>query len=161
MQTDGPLRPESRPGVVDPEGERWVVPGDLATVEDDGTITVFGRGSQVVNTGGEKVFPEEVEAALKTHPHVFDAVVVGVPDARFGEHVAALVVWREGSDPDLDELRAHTRTLVAGYKVPKEIHVLDAVQRTPAGKPDYRWAKARATELSSSSSSASSSGARS
>jgi 3-oxocholest-4-en-26-oate---CoA ligase len=134
--------------LVDADGERWVVPGDLATVEADGTITVFGRGSQVVNTGGEKVFPEEVEATLKTHPGVFDAVVVGVPDPRFGEHVAALVVWREGSAPDLDALRAHTRTLVAGYKVPKEIHVLDAIQRTPAGKPDYRWAKTRATELS-------------
>jgi acyl-CoA synthetase (AMP-forming)/AMP-acid ligase II len=134
--------------LVDADGERWVVPGDLATVEADGTITVFGRGSQVVNSGGEKVFPEEVEAALKTHPGVFDAVVVGVPDTRFGEHVAALVVWREGSDPDLDALVAHARTLVAGYKVPKEIHVLDAIQRTPAGKPDYRWAKTRVTELS-------------
>ena len=134
--------------LVDPDGERWVVPGDLATVEADGTITVFGRGSQVVNTGGEKVFPEEVEGALKAHAEVFDAIVVGVPDERFGEHVAALIVWREGSEPDLDALRAHTRSLVAGYKVPKEIHVLDAVQRTPAGKPDYRWAKTRAVELS-------------
>ncbi len=89
-----------------------------------------------------------VEAALKTHPEVFDAVVVGVPDERFGERVAALVVWREGREPDVDALRAHTRTLVAGYKVPKEIHVLDAVQRTPAGKPDYRWAKTRATARS-------------
>ncbi|MDQ1432299.1 MAG: 3-oxocholest-4-en-26-oate---CoA ligase, partial [Actinomycetota bacterium] len=135
--------------LVDPDGERWVVPGDLATVEADGTITVFGRGSQVVNTGGEKVFPEEVEAALKSHPEVFDAIVVGVPDERFGEHVAALIVWRDGSAPDLDSLRAHARTLVAGYKVPKEFHVLDVLQRTPAGKPDYRWAKSRAVELSS------------
>jgi acyl-CoA synthetase (AMP-forming)/AMP-acid ligase II len=133
--------------LLDADGTRWVLPGDLATVEADGSITIFGRGSQVVNTGGEKVFPEEVEAALKTHPGVFDAVVVGVPDDRFGEHVAALVVWREDSEPDLAELAAHARTLVAGYKVPKEIHVLDAVQRTPAGKPDYRWAKARAVEL--------------
>jgi acyl-CoA synthetase (AMP-forming)/AMP-acid ligase II len=133
--------------LTDADGERWVVPGDLATVEADGTITVLGRGSQVVNTGGEKVFPEEVESALKSHPEVFDAVVVGVPDDRFGEHVAALVVWRSPGVADLDDLRAHCRTLVAGYKVPKEIHVLDAVQRTPAGKPDYRWAKARALEL--------------
>ena len=133
--------------LVDPDGKRWVVPGDLATVEADGEITVFGRGSQVVNTGGEKVYPEEVEAALKTHPEVFDAVVVGVPDERFGERVAALVVWREGREPDVDALRAHARTLVAGFKVPKEIHVLDTMQRTPAGKPDYRWAKARATAL--------------
>jgi acyl-CoA synthetase (AMP-forming)/AMP-acid ligase II len=100
-----------------------------------------------VSTGGEKVFPEEVEAALKSHPGVFDAVVVGVPDERFGEHVAALVVWRDDSEPDLAALEAHTRTLVAGYKIPKEIHVLDTVRRTPAGKPDYRWAKARAVEL--------------
>jgi acyl-CoA synthetase (AMP-forming)/AMP-acid ligase II len=134
--------------VVDADGTRWVLPGDLATIEADGAITIFGRGSQVVNTGGEKVFPEEVEATLKTHPGVFDAVVVGVPDPRFGEHVAALVVWRDDSEPDTDDLAAHARTLVAGYKVPKEIHVLDAVQRTPAGKPDYRWAKARAVELS-------------
>ncbi len=133
--------------LVDPDGKRWVVPGDLATVEADGEITVFGRGSQIVNTGGEKVYPEEVEAALKTHPEVFDAVVVGVPDERFGERVAALVVWREGREPDVDALRAHARTLVAGFKVPKEIHVLDTMQRTPAGKPDYRWAKARATAL--------------
>jgi acyl-CoA synthetase (AMP-forming)/AMP-acid ligase II len=134
--------------LVDADGTRWVLPGDLATIEADGAITIFGRGSQVVNTGGEKVFPEEVEATLKTHPGVFDAVVVGVPDERFGEHVSALVVWRNDSEPDTDALAAHARTLVAGYKVPKEIHVLDAVQRTPAGKPDYRWAKSRAVELS-------------
>jgi len=133
--------------LIDPDGDRWVVPGDLATVESDGTITLFGRGSQVVNTGGEKVFPEEVEGALKAHPDVYDAVVVGVPDPRFGERVAALVVWRDGREPDLDSLRAHTRALVAGYKVPKEVHVLDTIQRTPAGKPDYRWAKARALDL--------------
>ena len=139
--------------LVDADGERWVVPGDLATVEGDGTITVFGRGSQVVNTGGEKVFPEEVEGALKAHPDVYDAIVVGVPDPRFGERVAALVVWRDAGAPDVDSLRAHTRTLVAGYKVPKEIHVLDEVQRTPAGKPDYRWAKARAVELAAESTS--------
>ncbi len=134
--------------LVDADGTRWVLPGDLATIEADGAITIFGRGSQVVNTGGEKVFPEEVESALKTHPGVFDAVVVGVPDERFGEHVAALVVWRDDSEPDTVALAAHTRTLIAGYKIPKEIHVLDAVQRTPAGKPDYRSAKARAVELS-------------
>ena len=86
--------------LVDAEGRRWVLPGDLATIEADGDITIFGRGSQVVNTGGEKVFPEEVEAVLKAHPGVFDAVVVGVPDERFGEHVAALVVWRDDDDPD-------------------------------------------------------------
>jgi 3-oxocholest-4-en-26-oate---CoA ligase len=137
--------------LVDADGTRWVLPGDLATIEADGVITIFGRGSQVVNTGGEKVFPEEVESALKTHPGVYDAVVVGVPDERFGEHVSALVVWRDGSTPDPAALVSHARTLIAGYKVPKEIHVLAEVQRTPAGKPDYRWAKARAVELQETS----------
>jgi 3-oxocholest-4-en-26-oate---CoA ligase len=123
------------------DGVRWSVPGDDARIETDGTITVLGRGSVSINTGGEKVYPEEVEGALKSHPAVFDAVVVGVPDERFGEHVVALVVWRDESAPDTGALAAHARTLIAGYKVPKEIHVLGAVQRTPAGKPDYRWAK--------------------
>ena len=98
----------------------------------------------MINTGGEKIFPEEVEAALKTHPAVFDAVVVGVPDERFGEHVAALVVVAR-------RLRTRSSTVAAGAlphrsspatRCPKEIHVVDAIQRTPAGKPDYRWAKA-------------------
>ncbi|MFN8027198.1 MAG: acyl-CoA synthetase [Acidimicrobiia bacterium] len=134
--------------VTDAEGRRWVIPGDHATIEADGTITVFGRGSQVVNTGGEKVFPEEVEGALKSHEGVFDAVVVGVPDERFGERVVALVSFREGDvDHDLGHIEAHCRTVIAGYKVPKQIFVLDALQRTPAGKPDYRWAKERALEL--------------
>jgi len=134
--------------VTDTEGRRWVIPGDHATIEADGTITVFGRGSQVVNTGGEKVFPEEVEGALKSHAGVYDAIVVGVPDERFGERVVALVAFREGDvDHDLEHIAAHCRTVIAGYKVPKQIFVLDTLQRTPAGKPDYRWAKERALEL--------------
>jgi fatty-acyl-CoA synthase len=127
--------------VTDPDGVRWAVPGDFGTIEADGTITVFGRGSGCINTGGEKVYPEEVEAALKSHPDVFDAVVIGVPDERFGERVAAIVQPRRGRSPELDDLGAHCRTKVAGYKVPRELRLVDQIGRTPAGKPDYRWAK--------------------
>ena len=128
--------------VTDPDGVRWAIPGDYAVVEEDGTITVLGRGSQCINTGGEKVYPEEVEAALKSHPDVFDAVVVGIHDARFGERVAALVQPREGTSPGLDDLAAHCRATIAGYKVPRQVHLVESIERTPAGKPDYRKAKA-------------------
>jgi acyl-CoA synthetase (AMP-forming)/AMP-acid ligase II len=131
---------------VDADGERWVLPGDFATVEADGSIMLLGRGSVSINTGGEKVFPEEVEAALKSHPAVFDAVVVGVPDARFVERVAAIVVPRPGGAPTLEDLAAHCRTLIASYKVPRQLHLVGEIVRTPAAKPDYRWAKARALE---------------
>ncbi|UGQ10282.1 acyl-CoA synthetase [Yinghuangia sp. ASG 101] len=133
---------------VDREGRRWVLPGDFARIEEDGTLTLLGRGSATVNTGGEKVFPDEVEAALKAHPDVFDAVVVGVPDPRLGERVTALVVARDGTTPDPDALGAHARTLVAGYKVPKRIHLVDTIERTAAGKVDLRAAKAHAERLS-------------
>jgi acyl-CoA synthetase (AMP-forming)/AMP-acid ligase II len=123
------------------DGVRWAVPGDMATVEADGTITVFGRGSVSINSGGEKVYPEEVEAALKAHPEVFDAVVVGVPDARWGQRVVAVVQPRPGTRPTLDELSAHCHTLIAGYKVPRAVVLVDAVVRSPSGKPDYRWAR--------------------
>jgi acyl-CoA synthetase (AMP-forming)/AMP-acid ligase II len=126
---------------VEVDGVRWAIPGDRAVLEADGTITVLGRGSQSINTGGEKVFPEEVESVLKSHPDVFDAIVVGVPDARWGEQVAALVAPRDGRTPTLDELAAHTRLALAGYKVPRRLVLVDEVRRTPAGKPDYRWAK--------------------
>jgi fatty-acyl-CoA synthase len=132
--------------VHDREGVRWVVPGDFATVEADGTVTLLGRGSVSINTGGEKVFPEEVEAALKAHPDVFDAVVVGVPDERFGERVVALVLPRPGAQPSLEDLRAHCRGSIATYKAPRELHLVDQIVRTPAGKPDYR--AARETALS-------------
>jgi acyl-CoA synthetase (AMP-forming)/AMP-acid ligase II len=126
---------------VEFDGVRWAIPGDRAVIEDDGTITVLGRGSQCINTGGEKVFPEEVEAVLKSHPDVFDAIVVGVPDDRFGEAVAAVVAPRAGRTPTLDELVAHARGALAGYKLPKRLLLVDEVARTPAGKPNYRWAK--------------------
>ncbi|MGW0658165.1 acyl-CoA synthetase [Streptodolium elevatio] len=133
---------------VDPDGVRWVVPGDYARVEDDGTVTLLGRGSVCINTGGEKVYPEEVEGVLKAHPAVYDVVVVGVPDARFGERVAAVASVREGHAVTIDELAEHSRTLIAGYKVPRDLVVVDAVPRSPAGKPDYRWAKDVAVKAS-------------
>ncbi len=132
--------------VVAPDGTRWVIPGDMATVEVDGTITLFGRGSICINSGGEKIFPEEVEAALKAHPAIFDAVVVGVPDERWGERVAAVVQVREGHALTLEELSAHARTKVSAYKAPRQLTLVDEIQRSPSGKADYRWAKARATE---------------
>ena len=127
---------------IEADGTRWVVAGDMATIEADGTITLLGRGSNCINTGGEKVFPEEVEAALRSHAQVFDAIVVGVPDERFGERVAAIVAPREGTTPTLEDLANHCRDHVAGYKLPRELHLVDQIQRQPSGKPNYKWAKA-------------------
>lgn len=133
--------------VVDANGKRWSIPGDYATVEADGKITLLGRGSVSINSGGEKVFPEEVEQALKAHPAVFDVLVVGVPDDRWGERVCALVQPRAGSEPTLDELAEEARRHVAGYKVPRQVILVDEVPRLPNGKPDYRTAKSRALEM--------------
>ena len=130
------------------DGRRWVLPGDMATVEADGTVLVFGRGSVCINSGGEKIYPEEVEAALKSHPDVFDAVVVGVKDEKWGERVTALVQARQGRTPDTDDIIAHCRMKVAGYKVPRQIHLLDELVRSPSGKPDYPWARKKAATLS-------------
>jgi acyl-CoA synthetase (AMP-forming)/AMP-acid ligase II len=123
------------------DGERWATPGDMATINADGTITVFGRGSVCINSGGEKIFPEEVEAALKSHPEVFDAVVVGVPDDRWGERVAAVVALRDGSAPSLDDLIKHCEPRLARYKLPRMLVTVPEVKRSPAGKPDYSWAR--------------------
>ncbi|MFE0046036.1 acyl-CoA synthetase [Streptomyces albireticuli] len=123
-------------------GERWVLLGDMATVDAEGVVTVLGRGSQCINTGGEKVYPEEVEQALKAHPAVYDALVTGVPDARWGQRVTAVVQPREGAPPPPPEdLRAHCRTRLAGYKVPRAVVYTDRVRRSPSGKADYRWAR--------------------
>jgi len=127
------------------DGVRYVIPGDMALVAEDETIVFLGRGSVCINTGGEKVYAEEVEEALKGHPGVFDAVVVGVPDDRWGQRVEALITLRNqtaGSDID-----AFVRTKVAGYKAPRAIHIVESLNRQPSGKPDYRWAKKRAIEL--------------
>jgi acyl-CoA synthetase (AMP-forming)/AMP-acid ligase II len=122
-------------------GVRHVLIGDFARPEADGTMTVFGRGSQCINSGGEKVFPEEVEGVLKSHPGVFDALVVGVPDARWGEKVAAVVQPRRGSTPAPEDVIAHCRKHLAGYKVPRLVRFVDALVRSPSGKADYPWAK--------------------
>ena len=129
---------------VEVEGRRWVIPGDYARVHADGTIELLGRGSVSINTGGEKVYPEEVEAVVKGHPDVFDAVVVGVPDERWGERVVAVVKPAPGTTPRLDDVQAYCRDKLAGYKVPRDICVVDEIVRSPAGKTDYRWAKERA-----------------
>ena len=126
-------------------GVRYSFPGDYATVEADGSISLLGRGSACINTAGEKVFPEEVEEAVKRHPGVDDALVVGVPDPRFGERVVA-VASRSLAGGDLEEstLIDYARDHLAGYKVPKHVLLVDHVQRAPNGKADYKWAKAQA-----------------
>ncbi|MFD9463810.1 acyl-CoA synthetase [Streptomyces sp. NPDC060027] len=122
--------------------ERWVLLGDMATVDEEGIVTVLGRGSQCINTGGEKVYPEEVEQALKSHPDVYDALVAGVPDPKWGNHVAAVVQLREGApSPSLDDIQTHCRTHLAGYKIPRRLVITDSIQRSPSGKADYRWAR--------------------
>jgi len=126
---------------VEAGGRRWALPGDMASVADDGTITVLGRGSLCINTGGEKVYPNEVEATLLGCRGVEDVVVVGVPDERFGERVVAVVQPRAGAAVDSDDLRAQCRGKLAGYKVPRQVVVADAIVRSPAGKADYRWAR--------------------
>ena len=126
---------------VEVDGVRWALTGDEAQLEADGTVKLLGRGSQCINTGGEKVYPEEVEEPLKAHPQVEDALVVGVPDERWGERVVAVVQPVSGARPDLEALQVHVRDSVAGYKVPRDLVLVDAVVRSPAGKADYRWAK--------------------
>lgn len=121
-------------------GVRYSIPGDYARVEADGSVTMLGRGSVSINTGGEKVFPEEVEGALKSHPDVFDAIVVGVPDERLGHRVAAVVQTRGTQRPTLADLDTAARKEIAGYKIPRSVWFVDEIKRSPAGKPDYRWA---------------------
>jgi acyl-CoA synthetase (AMP-forming)/AMP-acid ligase II len=134
---------------VEIDGARWSLPGDMATIDADGTVHLLGRGSLCINTGGEKVYPEEVEAVLKGHPAVADAVVVGAPDAQFGQRVVAIFEPVPAMPaPDLAALQDHCRAHLAGYKVPRAAHVVDAVVRTAAGKPDYAWARAIATSSS-------------
>ncbi|UGT39968.1 acyl-CoA synthetase [Nocardia yamanashiensis] len=122
-------------------GERYVVPGDYARYEADGTVTLLGRGSECINTGGEKVFPEEVEGTLKSHPDVHDALVIGIPDDRYGWSVAAVVQPRTGATIDFAALGGHLRTLIAGYKVPRTFWIVEEIERRASGKADYPWAK--------------------
>jgi len=125
------------------EGQRWSVPGDWATVEADGTLRLLGRGSQVINTGGEKVFPEEVEEAIKRYPGVRDAAVVGAPDPRFGERICAVVDMGGAPPPTLTELAEHVRAHLARYKAPREL-VIAPIQRAANGKLDYKAVRADA-----------------
>jgi acyl-CoA synthetase (AMP-forming)/AMP-acid ligase II len=131
------------------EGRRYACPGDYARVEADGTLTLLGRGSVVINTAGEKVFPEEVEEALKTYPGVRDAVAVGVPDERFGEAVTAVVEMVDGATVDADAVIAHVRSKLAGYKAPKRVFVIDTIGRAPNGKVDYKRLRAYAADNAS------------
>ena len=122
------------------EGKRYSMPGDFATIEADGTITLLGRGSVSINSGGEKIFPEEVESAVRSHPAVLDAIVVGAPDERWGQRVAAIIQPRGEEVPSLQEIQTYCRDRIAGYKVPRQLHVVEVIERSPSGKPDYRWA---------------------
>ncbi len=123
------------------QGVRYSFPGDFATVEADGSITLLGRGSNCINTAGEKVYPEEVEEALKKHPSVDDCLVVGVADPRFGQRIVALASLREGEQVDEDALIDFSREHLAGYKLPKQLLLLDEIRRAPNGKADYKWAR--------------------
>jgi len=126
---------------VERDGVRWVLTGDAATVLDDGVIQLLGRHSMCINSGGEKVFPEEVEGVVVGHPDVYDVLVVGVPDPRWGQRVAAVVAAVPGATPDPAALADHCREKLAGYKVPKDWVFVEHVQRSPSGKADYAWAR--------------------
>jgi acyl-CoA synthetase (AMP-forming)/AMP-acid ligase II len=108
---------------------------------------LLGRGSVSINSGGEKIYPEEVEAAIKSHPDVYDCTVVGVPDDRWGQRVAAVVEARESGTLTLEAIQEHCRQHIAGFKVPRELHLVASIVRSPSGKPDYRWAKDVATGI--------------
>ncbi len=134
---------------VDRHGIRWVIPGDYARVEPDGTFVLLGRGSACINSGGEKIYPDEVEHVVALHPAVHDVIVVGAADPTWQERVVALVDPEPGSELSLVALQAHCRRHLAGYKIPRAL-VLGPLRRTEIGKPDYRWATARAAEASGS-----------
>jgi 3-oxocholest-4-en-26-oate---CoA ligase len=125
---------------VEWDGRLWSLTGDVGTVAADGTITLLGRGSICINTGGEKVHPEEVEAVLRRSDNVYDVLVVGAPDDRSGQRVVAVIKPTPGTSPTEEGMRTLARTSLAGYKVPKQVVFVDKVVRSPSGKADYRWA---------------------
>lgn len=122
-------------------GERYSIPGDIAKYEKDGQMTLLGRGSVSINSGGEKIFPEEVEMALKAHPNVFDCLVVGVKDETWGQKVVAVIQRREISELTIDELKTSASKYIASYKMPKELIFSELIERAPSGKPNYQWAQ--------------------
>jgi acyl-CoA synthetase (AMP-forming)/AMP-acid ligase II len=123
--------------IVEVDGKPWLLLGDEARLEDDGSITVYGRGSNCINSGGEKIFPEEVEQALKAHPDIFDCLVVATPDERFGSKVTAVAAVRGDAQLNLESVQEEARKHIAGYKVPRELHIVEVVPRAPSGKPAY------------------------
>jgi fatty-acyl-CoA synthase len=127
-------------------GVRYSFPGDYAKLESDGSITLLGRGSNCINSAGEKIYPEEVEEALKKNKDVFDCLVVGLPDERFGQKIVAVVSTVSGKVLKEEELIEDTRSIIAAYKLPKSVIFTDEVQRAPNGKANYKWAKSFAEE---------------
>lgn len=137
--------PEKSAGTfVEMNGERWAIPGDMASVEEDGSIVLHGRGSTSINTGGEKVFPEEVEAALKAHPDINDTLVVGIADERWGQIVVALYQSSSDDALELEQVRDFCRGTISSYKAPRALLKVEQIKRTPAAKADYVWAKEEA-----------------
>ena len=124
------------------DGVRYTVPGDFATIAEDGTVTLLGRGSVCINSGGEKIYPEEVEVAARRHPTVVDANVVGVPHERFGETV--VLVCSVSEPTSAEDIIATVKSSIADYKAPRRVVFVDEVYRAPNGKADYRWAKEQA-----------------
>jgi len=134
--------------ITAPNGNRYVIPGDMARHNSDGTITMLGRGSLCINSGGEKIYPEEVEMAVKAHPDVLDCMVAGTPDERFGSCVTALVQLREGAtEPDMEAIHQACQSHIARYKLPRRIYYTDYIKRAPSGKADYKWVKQEVTRL--------------
>ena len=123
------------------DGQRYSVPGDFARIEEGGKVTLLGRGSNCINTGGEKVYPEEVEMAIKAHPAVYDCLVVGIPDEKYGQAVAVVLELREGASLELDELREFLRASLSGYKLPRAMTVVPEIPRNATGKAQYPRAK--------------------
>lgn len=138
---------KSRATFIEVDGVRYSVPGDFARIEEGNRITLLGRASNCINTGGEKVFSEEVEMALKGHGDVYDALVVGVPDERFGSAVAAVIQPRPGTEPTLEKLQTYLREHLSGYKLPRSMVLVDEIPRHATGKADYPTAKRLAASV--------------
>jgi acyl-CoA synthetase (AMP-forming)/AMP-acid ligase II len=134
--------------ITAPDGNRYVIPGDMATHNSDGTVTMLGRGSLCINSGGEKIYPEEVEMAVKAHDDVYDCLVAATPDERFGQCVTALIELRPGkAEPSMEAVHEACKTHISRYKVPRRMYFVEKIKRQPSGKADYRWAKEQAMAL--------------